>query len=170
MPISAPDVQQGWSSHQLPGARYFILTHESNPHKWLIAVASSSTLTFTLFLLALKSINPDRDADRYWTIGLLPGGNQNSTSSTNCIMEQWGKKKAVKKFAHIEAFRLSYKGRGNKTLPQILDSHIQHEHNRLFSPRCEEWSCPALFSWPDNHYKSSKFPTKYQRLQGVSNS
>ena len=40
MPISAPDVQQGWSSHQLPGARYFILTHKPKPHKWLIAVTA----------------------------------------------------------------------------------------------------------------------------------
>ena len=168
MPISAPDVQQGWSSHQLPGARYFILTHKPKPHKWLIAVTAplpllSSYWHWSRQILIETLIGTER-------LVCCQEGTRTPHHLQTAAWNNGEKKKAVKKFAHIEAFRLSYKGRGNKTLPQILDSHIQHEHNRLFSPRCEEWSCPALFSWPDNHYKSSKFPTKYQRLQGVSNS
>lgn len=52
------------------------------------------TFTLILFLLTSKSKFPNRDADRYSTIEPLPGGNQNSTSSTNCL-------------AHVNAIRAS---------------------------------------------------------------
>lgn len=95
--------------------------------------------TLILFLLTSKSKFPSREADRYSTMEFFPGGNQNSTSSTNCGNNQ-------NQIETCVVFICEHNGMYEKWVPPKLDFDIPREHNRLSFPLCEDCTCQVLWT------------------------
>ena len=102
--------------------------------------------TLILFLLMSKSKFPIRDADRYCTMDFLPGGNQNSTSSTNC--KQNAKFILPPSIRHwISHFTFSIRQNQEKQLGGLhrgVGFHIPHGCSHPFSLLSWDYNCQVL--------------------------